>query len=768
MAQPVWTTPAGDLGRVAEGLYFSTPLAAVDPSGGYVYYQLIAGALPDGVQVKTNGLLEGVPRATVKVSGVPSPVGKDITTKFAVRAYTTVNGTISRINDRTFDITVTGQDLPTFVTPAGSLGTYYDGSVVSIPIEFSDDDPNDTVTVSISSGNLPAGLSVLPTGEIVGYIEPVAELSTSAIAGWDRVATFWDEFPYDFSTRSTNKNYQFSLQISDGKNINVREFFLYVISKDSTTVDSTEFTADYTFITADTRPERKPFLLDFDGLTNNLGTFRHNNWFAYKFNALDLDGEQLRYTITPSSTGLPVGLSIDSVTGWFYGNITDIGIAEVTYTFNVSVYRVGDPTLISDTYTFSITIVGGVEDEVTWLTNTYLGDINNGSVSLFYVAAETKMGRNIKYRLKPGGVYQRLPQGLQLLESGNIVGHVTFNTFTLDAGTTSFDNALSTRLNINRTSFDMDHTFTVQAYTDDGLLVVDKTFTIGVKRAINEPYESLYVNAMPSLSDRSIVNTLLTDTTIIPRSLLYRVDDPDFGISTKVQYTHAFGIKSGTLNQYVESLVNNHYRKSLILGEIKTAQALDPAGNVVYDVVYADIIDQGVTHDEMPEYSLTWSVPINYNSTTVTTVYPNCLPAMRDQVINDLGQYDSILPLWMLSKQENGQIPFFVKCWPIAYCKPGKGKQVLYNIQTKFGTQLNQVDFEIDRWVIAGQQTKNWEPYEDSTLAGRWLPSELTEFDTLETTFDERSLRFLSPVDLSGKTDQHDKYIMFPRTNILG
>lgn len=772
MAQPIWTTPAGDLGRVAEGLYFSTPLIAIDPSGDSVYYRLIAGALPDGVQVKTNGHLEGTPRATVKVSGVPSPVGADITTKFAVRAYTVVSGAVSRVNDRTFEITVTGQDLPVFVTPAGLLGTYYDGSVVSIPIEFTDTDPGDTVVVSLASGQLPAGLSVLPTGEIVGYIEPVAELSTTAIAGWDRDDTFWDEFPYDFSTRSTNKYYQFSLQITDGKDINIREFLIYAISKDSTTADSTEFTVDYEFITADTRPERKPFLLDFDEVTNDIGTYRHNNWFAYKFNALDLDGEPIAYTIIPSASGLPAGLSIDSSTGWFYGHITDVGIAEYTYEFDVQVYRVNDPTIVSSTYTFTITIVGGVEDQVTWLSDDYLGDIDTGATSMFSVAAETKSGRDIRYRLKTGGVYQRLPQGLQLLESGNIIGRVTFNTFTLDNGTTTFDNELTTRLKIDKTTFDMDYRFTVEAYTDDELLVVNKTFTIGVKRAldgnISEPHTSLYINAMPSLSDRAIINQLLTDEDIIPRDLVYRIDDPEFGVATGVQYTHAYGIKAASLETFVSSLEFNHYRKSLVLGQIRTARALDNHGNNVYDVVYADIVDTGVNDSDIPDYSLAWSVPINYNESTVTTVYPNSLPAMRDRVIDLVDQYESTLPLWMLSKQESGQIPFFVKCWPIVYCKPGKGKQVLYNIQQQFGTRLNQVDFEVDRWIIDGQLTKNWEPYDDSTISGRWTLPELTTFDTLATTFDENSLRFLSPVDLAGKTDQHDKYIMFPRTNILG
>ena len=76
MAQPVWISPPGDLGTVAEGLFFSTPVVAVDPDGGIVKYKLIAGSLPEGIQVKTNGTVEGVPQAFAKVQGVPIEVSE--------------------------------------------------------------------------------------------------------------------------------------------------------------------------------------------------------------------------------------------------------------------------------------------------------------------------------------------------------------------------------------------------------------------------------------------------------------------------------------------------------------------------------------------------------------------------------------------------------------------------------------------------------------------------------------------------------------------
>ena len=42
MAQPVWVTPAGDLGTIAENLFFQIPIEATDPDGGSPVYSLIA------------------------------------------------------------------------------------------------------------------------------------------------------------------------------------------------------------------------------------------------------------------------------------------------------------------------------------------------------------------------------------------------------------------------------------------------------------------------------------------------------------------------------------------------------------------------------------------------------------------------------------------------------------------------------------------------------------------------------------------------------
>jgi hypothetical protein len=66
-------------------------------------------------------------------------------------------------------------------------------------------------------------------------------------------------------------------------------------------------------------------------------------------------------------------------------------------------------------------------------------------------------------------VYNLLPQGLELLDSGEISGRVTFNTFAVDLGATTFDATQSVLRNtsINETTFDSTFVFTVNAYAED-------------------------------------------------------------------------------------------------------------------------------------------------------------------------------------------------------------------------------------------------------------------------------------------------------------
>ncbi len=928
MAQPQWITQSGSLGTIPEGIFYQIPLDAYDPDGNPVYYELIAGRLPAGIQVLKTGIISGVPKSIVLVQGVPSEVSQDVTSKFAIRAYTTkvVNGyvMVDRIADRTFTLTVSGQDIPDFVTPAGPIGTYMDGTTVTdLRILFTDPDPDDYITVQVITGALPAGLTLNRDGTITGVIEPLVGPPGTAEAGWDITPNA--EYPWEFATKAQSKNYQFTVEISDGKESNVRTFSIYVYAQDTMVASADSLhdpitgdpipgataapmSADNTFLTADVTPARIPVLLT---TTPDLGRVRADNFYAYKFSAIDFDGDEVEFELNPPSSyagnlSLPPGLTLDPNTGWLYGYIPNQGTIEVTYRFSLRARQVTDPTLASPIYFFTITIVGDIETEITWLTPSDLGSIDNGATSTFYVAAVNAGGRELSYRIRSSSdsnipqefqsLPSKLPQGLRLLPSGHIAGRVSFNTFALDTGLTIFDSG--------KTTFDMEYDFTVNAYspqtetfgyrvfavqvidggsgyatasvafsapdtlggtqargyvvvsladgsidsvvmTDQGsgyisptvtfstpgegvqaqgqailsddkiigvtlanpgqypvptitiapppssilarsavastitiingsiisielgdqgqgyleapTVVIDggtgiddatafasvesvdvinsvsvyQRFKIRVVRAYTEPYESLYIKAMPPYEDRAVINQLIQNQDVIPIDLVYRADDPNFGVAKNVIYVHAYGLTASTTDDYVQSMYINHYWKNLILGEIKTARATDAAGNVIYEVVYSQIIDDQVNQQgESVSKSVELAYPVaNSIDETITTVYPNSLINMRNQIIDQIGQVSTTLPAWMTSKQADGRVLGFTPAWVIAYTKPGQSGRLLYNIQQQFGDQLNKIDFKADRYELDRSLTSNWDPV-DKTWIPR--PPEATTFDLLD------------------------------------
>jgi hypothetical protein len=448
-------------------------------------------------------------------------------------------------------------------------------------------------------------------------------------------------------------------------------------------------------------------------------------------------------------------------------------------------------------------------------------------VSILKIEAVNRGSRQLYYRLGSGD-FNELPQGLQLLPTGEIAGRVSFNTFAIDLGTTTFDASQSSVSGIQETTFDSTFTFTANAYAIDPtqliyeverITVVDggigytggnttpviaisppvgsassqaevgsitvyagaitavdvadpgsgytspatvsvtqgyggsgaeldavmkltgakeiisvfKTFTIKLIRAYNKPYQNLFVLAMPPVNDRNLLNELLTNQEIFVPEYIYRPDDVNFGLSKRVKYQHAFGLAPDSLETYVSSLYLNHYWKNLVLGEIATAQALDPVtGAVVYEVVYSKVIDNLVNSagdSVSKDVNLPYPITLDDGS-VVSDVYPNSLVNMRDQVIDVVGQISTTLPLWMTSKQTNGRVLGFTPAWVVAYTNPRRSAQIAYYLNIYFGTQLNQVDFKVDRYELDATLSRNWD-----TTTQDWTPQpSLTTFDRINTT----------------------------------
>ena len=781
-AQPIWITPPGSLGVVPEGTFYQVPLQVIDtvtininsiigngstvtvtfytqpnatfqpgdtivvegvsPSsyngrfvvttctktqvtyassatgvwtgGGTistipsdVYFIAVAGSLPSGIECTANGVIQGVPDNVVTVADEALVAGVNVTSKFAIRAYTTKTigsaTVINRLADRTFTLTVAGQNLPSWITPPGEIEQLSVGELLQpgIQLEYTNDNPSGIPpAISLYSGQLPPGLTVSDTGLISGYVElnPVI----SATPGFSVNGQGFSSYPFDFDVETQNANYEFTLRVTDGRTSALRTFSLYVWSTQTFNASTTLITADDAYLTASISTANVPVITNPEG---SIGTETNNTFFAYQFLAKNIAGDTIGFT----GTNIPEGLTLDATTGWLTGYLPTVGLTEVTYNFSVTAFIENTPSVTSGTYNYSLNVTGPLTTDITWLTPSNLGSIINGSTSMFYVEASNTLGLPLQYRLVSGS-NSRLPQGLTLLSTGLIVGRVSFNTFALDTGTTTFDR--------DTTTFDLDYTFTVNAYSRNGYISVTKTFTIKVLKVYDKPYENLYIGCMPPVNNRQLVTNFLQNVNIFTPSLLYRADDPNFGLSRNVTYYHAYGLNAESIDTYVEALQLNHYWKDLILGSIKTAQAIDPiTGNVIYEVVYSDIIDTLVNNSGTSvgkEVVLAYAI----ENQTIDVVYPNSLDNMRNQVIDVVGQESSMLPLWMLSKQTNGNVLGFTPAWVIAYTIPGASGQIKYNIETQFGIQLNQVDFTADRYEIDSALTINWDGNTQS-----WIPS---------------------------------------------
>jgi hypothetical protein len=104
-----WITPAGNLGTVTERVSLDIPIEA-SSNVGAITYSVISGRLPRGLRLSQTVTSDStVYSSTIK--GSPTEVRKFTTSRFVIRAD---DGT--DIEDRTFSISVDGDDAPQWVT----------------------------------------------------------------------------------------------------------------------------------------------------------------------------------------------------------------------------------------------------------------------------------------------------------------------------------------------------------------------------------------------------------------------------------------------------------------------------------------------------------------------------------------------------------------------------------------------------------------------------------------------------------------------------
>jgi hypothetical protein len=367
-----WITPAGSLGKLIERVIVDIPLVATS-NIGTVTYSLIAGSLPRGLRLIGNS-----------IKGSPTEVRQFTTSKFVIRADDGAD-----IEDRTFSISVDGEDLPEWITKEGFLNVgpgeaYFvlDNAYVNFQLEADDPDLNagDTLEFYLlpNGGLLPPGLSLSKEGLISGFTDPIfaLEYSTDPYGGYDTAPLdivpldfvearsngfdtfFYDNVTYDYNEpsrvpRRLSRIYTFIVAVSDGVNVVTRLFKIYVVTEEFLQADNSIVQVDTNLFTSDASSARRPIWIT----ESNLGRFRANNYVTIFLDVYDppsLSGTITYFLLPKNPDGtdsiLPPGMELDSITGEIAGRVPYQ--SRVSKTYNFTMLAVNYPvTLATTTYT---------------------------------------------------------------------------------------------------------------------------------------------------------------------------------------------------------------------------------------------------------------------------------------------------------------------------------------------------------------------------------------------------------------------------------
>ena len=250
-----------------------------------------------------------------------------------------------------------------------------------------------------------------------------------------------------------------------------------------------------------------------------------------------------------------------------------------------------DVDIPSTTKTFNLKIIGEIDSNINWITPSDLGTINANYTSTFKLEAETTVpDTRMIYTLKSG----RLPYGMTLRYDGEIIGSARQFENNDGLGLTTFDNKVMTwdGFNPGDTTFDRKFTFTVEARDRFNYTAIEREFTMLVEDLDDTQYTDIYMRPMLRDNERTNIQNFVSNSDIFEPDKIYRLGDPDFGIQKNFDMLVYAGIEAKEVGHFVAASAKNHKRKQYRLGEIKSAQAIEPGtDNTVYEVVYIEVID---------------------------------------------------------------------------------------------------------------------------------------------------------------------------------
>lgn len=561
-----------------------------------------------------------------------------------------------------------------------------------------------------------------------------------------------------------SKTYQFRISVTDGISTSKQSFKIRVEDPASLRVDDTYILADTNQFLADAG-----YLLSPQWLSPaNLGYIRANNNQIIQLSSYDFepgigpvsygidanDGWRsfIKYQINSAvlyqgktyictqahmsdysfdSTKwvlneLPPHFKIDSASGTLYASLPYQPAYSIPYSFTVFAKKTdvftGNYTVSSRK--FYLTIKGDVETVIRFVTGQYIGSIAPGYQSELSVVAEhTGASYSIKYSLSNGN----LPKGLSLSSDGTIKGRIDYDSQTSINRYASYSTSTNgfyfiytpipssgsapnkTTIDNGTTTFDNNYNFSVVASDIYDQSAVEKEFYLTVNASDLTKYTKIYVEPFLKLDQRSSYKEFINNTYVFDPTLIYRLNDPAFGIQPKIQMYLEFGIEQTSLDNYSDALKKYFYRKRFYFGNVKYSKANDQAGNHVYDIVYVEVID-GL--ENTPTNGISGSRSISGH-----VIYPNSTLNMRNalQTMKLVGQDirldEFLMPRYMRTIQPNTGSPLgFILAVPLCYALPGNGPAIVNRIAA-IDFDFSTINFEIDRIIVNDNLTDSGAKY---------------------------------------------------------
>ena len=355
----LWTVrPGHNLGTYQESI---TQTIALPVATGCTL-TVISGKLPGGLRISGDFLL-----------GTPFEVKYLKTFTFVIRA---VKDNVKE--DMTLKMLIDGDDAPVWITPEGPLGLgpnnkFYilDSSPVDFQLQLIDPDlpAGDEIEYFIADndGELPPGISLgRTTGKLTGIVEPILALEKRAASGFFD-ANVYGTWPFDFGVKSSNgfesyyydttffdynvptqspkklnRYYEFTVSASDGVTIAKRKFQIYLVGDDFLRTDNTIMQIGTGLFTSDNTYLRAPVWLT----PSDLGYRRANNYVTLFLDVYDPTSNQgiISFTVKDSNvdgstSALPPGMKIDSITGEIAGRIPYQPAVTTEYKFTIEALR---------------------------------------------------------------------------------------------------------------------------------------------------------------------------------------------------------------------------------------------------------------------------------------------------------------------------------------------------------------------------------------------------------------------------------------------